>query len=416
MDFKLDKVWLKRCIYVILTFTACFIVYLVLSNFSNIFTGIWSGISYIFSMISPIILGGVIAYFLFRPMSWLENQLMHHINYFGKHQRFSRLMATLVVYLLSVLVIVSFFRIAVPSIINSVMSLINSIPEYGKVISEALTNNSSQLGILFQNINFDYTNLQEVATKSLWSLFGDSGKDSISNISSFVTAFAKSTTTITISIIGMFFSGFYILLDKEKLVKQFDRLNHVVLSEKYYAKIKNFLHIVDNIFYKYFAGKILTSALIGLFAYLGLLVIDPEYAPLLGLIVGVTNVIPYFGPVLGGISGFLLTIFISPVQAIWVTLWIVIVQQFDGNVLSPAVLGRIVELSPFWVLVSVLIGGTLFGPFGMFIAIPFFGVIRVLINQGLERAEKKEALKRDKENKKDVSLSENMEEDNGKCI
>jgi len=416
MDFKLDKVWLKRCIYVIITFTACFIVYLVLSNFSNIFTGIWSGISYIFSMVSPIILGGVIAYFLFRPMSWLENQLMQRITYFKTHQRLARLIATLLVYLVTVLVIVGFFRIAVPSIIDSVINLINAIPEYGQAINEALNNNQSQLGILFQSFDFDYTNIQDVATQSLMSLFGDSGKDSIANISSFVTAFAKSTTTITIAIIGMFFSGFYILLDKEKLLKQFDRLNRVVLSEKIYMKIKNFLHTVDSIFYKYFAGKILTSTLIGILAYLGLLLIDAEYAPLLGLIVGITNVIPYFGPVLGGISGFLLTIFINPVQAIWVTLWIVIVQQFDGNVLSPAVLGRIVELSPFWVLVSVLVGGTLFGPFGMFIAIPFFGVIRVLINDGLERAEKKEALKRIEEDQENENRSENMEEDNGKCI
>ena len=139
--------------------------------------------------------------------------------------------------------------------------------------------------------------------------------------------------------------------------------------------------------------EFLTSAFIGFLMYLGLVVLHVQYAPLIGLIVGVTNVIPYFGPIVGSVPGILLTLMYNPMLALEVAIWNLIVQQFDGNVLGPNVLGHIVELNPFWVLVSVMIGGSILGPFGMFVAIPVGAVIRVFINEWMRRKEEKQKTK-----------------------
>jgi len=149
---------------------------------------------------------------------------------------------------------------------------------------------------------------------------------------------------------------------------------------------------IDEIFYKYFTGKILTSMLIGFLFYLGLLVIGVEYAPLFGVIVAITNVIPYFGPIIGAVPAVIITFIDEPVKALWVGIWILVVQQFDGNVLAPNVLGKIVELNPFWVLFSVIVGGSLFGVLGMFVAIPMFAVIKVFFEEALTRWERKKEL------------------------
>ena len=203
----------------------------------------------------------------------------------------------------------------------------------------------------------------------------------------------KNTVSIIISAIAVIFSGFYLMLDKENIGRQCDRFNRNIMRPAVYDGFNWVVKTIDNIFYRYFAGKILTSAFIGFLMYLGLVVLHVQYAPLIGLIVGVTNVIPYFGPIVGSVPGILLTLMYNPMLALEVAIWNLIVQQFDGNVLGPNVLGHIVELNPFWVLVSVMIGGSILGPFGMFVAIPVGAVIRVFINEWMRRKEEKQKTK-----------------------
>jgi predicted PurR-regulated permease PerM len=197
----------------------------------------------------------------------------------------------------------------------------------------------------------------------------------------------KGTFGFVASFFIVFFIGLYTMLDKEKIIEQIARFFQAVMSDKVYSASDWVVKTIDSIFYKYFSGKLFTSILIGFLFYLGLLIINVQYAPLFAVVVGVLNMIPYFGPILGAIPAILITLIDDPVKALWVGILILVVQQFDGNVLAPSVLGKIVELNPFWVLVSVVVGGSMFGILGMFIAIPMFAVIKVFLEEGIRRFE-----------------------------
>ncbi|MEG2419752.1 MAG: AI-2E family transporter, partial [Eubacterium sp.] len=288
---------------------------------------------------------------------------------------------------------VVFLYILIPSIVESVINLAGHIPQYTREINrflDQLSQSGTALKDLAGIIRVELANFTDLTLKGFFDRFvGDPGSasGSMAQMGNLAMLFAKGTTSFLISSVAVFFSGFYLMLDKENIQGQCQRLFRALMSDSVYGGFTWVVHTIDDVFYRYFAGKIMTSALIGLICYVGLLILGVEYAPLIALVVGVTNVIPYFGPIIGAIPGILLTLLYSPMKALWVAIWILIVQQFDGNILGPTVLGRIVELNPFWVLLSVMVGGSLMGPFGMFIAIPFFAVIKIFLVEGLNRWE-----------------------------
>jgi predicted PurR-regulated permease PerM len=213
--------------------------------------------------------------------------------------------------------------------------------------------------------------------------------ESIKDISSVALVFVKETIGFILSFFIAFFIGLYLMLDKERIIEQVDRFAKAVMNKHHYGASQWAVITMDDIFYKYFTGKILISMLVGFLFYLGLLVLGVNYAPLFAMVIAVANMIPYFGPIIGAVPAILITCIDDPVKAVWVAIWVIVLFQVEGNVIAPNILGKIVELSPFWVLVSVVVGGSLFGILGMFIAIPMFAVIKVFLEEGLSRWEMK---------------------------
>lgn len=393
MRIKFSKEYLKYYAYAVLGVISIILFYKILDNLGLILSSIGFAISSLFDILLPILLGGVLAYFLFRPMRWLERKAKDWWGWAGRHPKQVRLLAIVIVYFIAICVLVAFLYILIPSIVDSIVTLAGNMPTYMEEINQFLISLSERGGFfkdLTDIIKLDLGNLSSLTAKEILdSLLGNVAlsSESFIHIGNLAMLFAKGTTSFFISTIAVFFSGFYLMLDKENIGCQLNRLNKALMNETVYNGFNWVVRTIDDVFYRYFSGKIMTSALIGLICYLGLLLLGVEYAPLIALVVGVTNVIPYFGPIIGAIPGIILTLLYNPVMAIWVALWILIVQQFDGNILGPNVLGRIVELNPFWVLFSVMIGGSIMGPLGMFVAIPFFAVIKVFISEGLTRWE-----------------------------
>ena len=169
-------------------------------------------------------------------------------------------------------------------------------------------------------------------------------------------------------------SGFYILLDREKLIRVIKKLNYSIFNLDT-AKGLNFWIIdVKTVFEQYIVGNIIDSTIIGITCYIGTLILQIPYAPMIGLIVGVTNLIPVFGPFLGAIPVIVILLLINPISALIFAIFILILQQIDGNVIKPIVLGDKLGMSGFWILFSVTIGGGLFGVLGMFLGVPVFAL------------------------------------------
>lgn len=397
MKFIKDKEFFKKYSTLFFGVILILLFYKLLDSFGSIFYNINLFLQGIISVLMPILIGVVVAYFLFKPMKGVERFIFKLFEKAKKKPKIVRILSTLFVYMVSLGLIVLFFNAAIPSIIDSLTGLILKTPQFLAVVNEYLGKNIANGGAsqeILQSLQDALTYFQNMTSLDMMNLlissFGVSS-ETFMEIRDAAFLVIKGTVGFIISFFIVFFIGLYTMLDKEKITEQVDRFAKVILSEKMYSGLHWAVLTIDDIFYKYFSGKIFTSIFIGCLFYLGLLIIGVDYAPLFAMIIAVTNMIPYFGPIIGAVPAVLITLIESPIRALWVAVLILVLQQFDGNVLAPNVLGKIVELNPFWVLVSVVVGGSVFGVLGMFVAIPVFAVIKVFLEEGLRRLEKKQA-------------------------
>ena len=209
-------------------------------------------------------------------------------------------------------------------------------------------------------INFDIT-------KKITSVL----TESIPKIASYSYSFVKGFINIILALV----SAFYILLDRETLVKGIKKLNYSLFDKNFANYLTLWTNDAKTVFEQYIVGNIIDSFIVGVICYFGALVLKLPYASMIALIIGVTNVIPVFGPFLGAIPVIIILCLIDPFSALIFTIFIFILQQFDGNIIKPIVLGDKLGMSGFWILFSVTIGGALFGVVGMFLGVPIFSLI-----------------------------------------
>ena len=192
----------------------------------------------------------------------------------------------------------------------------------------------------------------------------------------------------------------YLLANRKKFKKQGKMLIYSILSERWAEKIVEEIRFADRVFSGFIGGKLLDSAIIGIICYIGMLLMKMPYAVLISVIVGVTNIIPFFGPYIGAIPSAVILLTVSPMNCLMFVIFIIILQQVDGNIIGPRILGNSTGLSGIWVLFAILLFGGLFGFVGMIIGVPVFAVIydilRKLIIKGLQ-LRKKEGMFREYE-------------------
>ena len=226
------------------------------------------------------------------------------------------------------------------------------------------------------NIRFtehDYERLFSAFTDILNS-FMDGLKylpDMIQSLVGYTINFAK---TFLNAIIGIFVA-FYILSDKENVLQKCNIFAYAVMPRKAVRTIRDFMFALNRSFEKFFVGKFMDSFIIGLIFFAGAVILDLPYPLLLSLIIGVTNMIPYFGPFIGAVPVAILVLFVSPVKCLWVIIFIIILQQFDGIILGPKILGDSIGVKPLAVIFAIIVGGAVAGPLGMFFGVPVFAVI-----------------------------------------
>ncbi|MFH2133437.1 MAG: AI-2E family transporter, partial [bacterium] len=335
MKHKIDVELVKKYSYFLVGILILLLIYKLLDNFGVVTATIGGFITGTLEVLRPILLGVVLAYLLFKPMRGIEKFIFKTIPKSQNKAGAIRLISILIVYVITIILIVLFFYATIPSVVESLTGLISQTPEYLTIIDnylgESLANGGAAQDILTE-LKFALDSLQSMTTRDMLnqvaSYFG-TNPDSIKNIGNFAFVFLKGTIGFVISFFIVFFVGLYLMLDKEKVSDQVDRFAKAVMNKTLYNGSHWAILTIDEIFYKYFTGKILTSMLIGFLFYLGLLVIGVEYAPLFGVIVAITNVIPYFGPIIGAVPAVIITFIDEPIKALWVGIWILIVQQFD---------------------------------------------------------------------------------------
>jgi len=200
----------------------------------------------------------------------------------------------------------------------------------------------------------------------------------------------------------------YVMSIKETLVGQCKKIIYAIFPPKKGNVVVETIRKSNEIFGGFIIGKIIDSAIIGVLAYIGCLLMKMPSALLVAFIIGITNIIPFFGPFIGAIPTVLLVLIQSPIHALYLAIFILILQQVDGNIIGPKILGDTTGLSPFWVLTSILVAGGLFGFFGMLLGVPVFAVIYYILQQIIKYQMEKRSLSSETEKYVElISIDEN---------
>ena len=358
MHFKITQEMKQK----IIVYSISLIIAILFFTILNKFKDIKRAIQFIITILFPFLLGIGIAFILNNPEKWVENKLLKNVPLQKNHKR---ILATLIVFILAIGFLILFFSIIIPNTVDSVRQFSTNIAVYSDTFISytkdfAYRMNISEKQVEQMLINFDIT-------KKITSII----TESIPKIASYSYSFVKGF----INLILAFVSAFYILLDRETLVKGIKKLNYSLFDKNFANYLTLWTNDAKTVFEQYIVGNIIDSFIVGVLCYVVILFLKIPYTSMIALIVGVTNVIPVFGPFLGAIPVIIILCLIDPLSALIFAIVIFIIQQIDGNIIKPIVLGDKLGMSGFWILFSVTVGGALFGVVGMFLGVPIFALI-----------------------------------------
>ncbi len=318
-------------------------------------------------IMTPFIWAFIITYFLLGLMRFLENKL-----------KLNRKWAFALTYLVFFGVLVLFGLMVVPVIVENVTDIIQASPIYIAKIQTLINKLTNELKLI-ENVQIKGYIESMNSNFSKWSLsFLNTALNSI------ITGLIGVTSWLFKLLFGIIIS-MYILMDVESFQRSAERFILVIFGESKSSGIMKFLELSDQIFKDYFVGKVIDSSIVAVICYIGLSVIGAPYAMLMSLIVGIFNMIPYIGPVIGALPAVVLTLLLDPKKALWVVIFIFVLQQVDGNIIGPKVLSDKVGVSPFGVVLAIAIGGGYFGMVGMLVSVPIYKLISILINRWMHK-------------------------------
>ena len=352
-SIRLKELTLQN-ILIIITYIALLILGII--NFKHI-------VNFLSSMIDilmPFIIGFILAFVLNIPMKYYYKK--SNI----KNEKKKKTIAAILAFLTFLAVIILLIIVIIPQVVENIKQLVTNMPD---VIKQAKT---------WLDFILNEFNISSDVIKQAENMQNDVGKILFGYISSWAPNIASGVTSITTSIAHLFMGviiAVYMLFSKEKLLSQINKVGQAYLDDKKYLQVKEICHLIAETFENFFTGQVTESFIIGILCYIGCKILNIPYASIAALIIGLTNIIPYFGPIIGAVISCVLILFVSPMKAIIFLIFSTCLQQFESNLIYPHVVGSSVGLSALWVLFAVTAGGGLFGITGMIFGLPVFSVI-----------------------------------------
>lgn len=334
---------------------ACIAFYLLLNNL-----GYFLGrIGIFINILSPFAGGIVIAYILDPMVKFFYAKLF-------KEKKGTRGFAILLAYAVAILLLMLLAWLVVPQIVNSIGMLFTNFPSYIQGVQEMLLYVQSEYGIDLQQAT-KMLDDSEAMVKEIYAMATEAMPQIVASIGSVASNFVAIFTSIAASI--------YMLADKDHLLHQLRTLAHAFLPEKVASNTLRICHYANVNFTGFFVGKIIDSAIIGVITFAAMTILRLDFAVLISVFIGITNIIPVFGPFIGAIPSVFILLLIDPLQAVIFCVLILIIQQLDGNFIGPKILGSSIGISALWILFSIVVGGDLFGIVGMVVGVPVFATL-----------------------------------------
>ena len=336
---------------------------------------IFSSLKAVLHTIMPFIIGFIIAFLLMPIVNRAEGLFNKGPFKCKPHPRLARAISTIIAYIVFLTLLSGFFAILVPQLITSVKSILQYIANFVSMNRETI----NQLLLKYEFLSIEGEQLV-IAWENVVSQLMNYTSVLVNN----VMAISSSIYTLVFQLLVGMIAAFYLLMDKERYCAQVKKLCYGTFKTSTCERLIYWTRRAHKIFSGFITGKILDSMIIGVICYICMLLFGIEYPLLISVIIGFTNVVPFFGPFIGAIPCTLILLLINPLSALWFLVFIVILQQVDGNVIGPFILGDYVGLSPFLIMLAIMVGGGLFGFAGMLLSVPLFALIYAIVRATIE--------------------------------
>lgn len=369
-----NKAWTKWLFWFSLAIAVA-TVYKTLDNFGYIANSIKN----FFGIISPFLVGILIAYILYVPCKKIEETYskVKKVKFINKK---ARPLSIITVYIIVLILIVILINFILPPVIQSIVDLVNNFGQYYNIAVEkisALPENSILKSDMAQKVISEIQNIdlkQIINTEAL-------------------TGYVQSIIGMLGGIFDIFVSiivSIYILNSRKQIINFLRRLLGTIFEGKAYENINKYFNRTNEIFFKFLASQILDAVVVGILTSIAMSIMGIKYSVLLGFMIGLFNIIPYFGAIIAVIIAGIITFFTGGIgQAITMLVVVTILQQIDANIINPKIVGDSLKISPLLVIFAVTIGGAYFGVLGMFLAVPVMAVLKLLIDDFIEWKSKK---------------------------
>lgn len=351
----------KEYINLVIAIVSAFILIRVIDNY-NVVLGI---IGRLINVLEPFIYAFLIAYILNPFMSLLERKF-----------KIKRSISILITYTVIITCIFLTIVLLIPKAVSNLADLLNSLPQLTRDTEEWLNNltaRMSSLGDLKVHAVNEFASIVPKLTGVLQST---------------LNAIFTKTISITVSIVNIVFGliiSIYILYDKEIFSKKTRKFIYIILKKKNGDRLIELSHNINKMIATCIGTKAIDSTIIAAIAFIGLTILKSPYVLMITIVVGVTNMIPYFGPFVGMMVAFIINIFFNPMIAVKILIFLFLLQQFDAWYLDPKLIGNKVGLSPFLVILAITLGGSFFGVLGMFLASPIMAVIKIYVDKFMKK-------------------------------
>jgi len=343
-------------------FVLAVLVIIVYKTFDSLGT-LFSYIGNFFSLLSPIIWAFAIAFVLFPSCKKLET----FYRKIPKLARYTRGLSVATVYVAALVIVTAFLSIMLPVIFTSITDFVNRLPSIADSVIKYL-----------YSIEFGGYSLRPFLDKiTINDIMSETGLTDVTIYLNSISSVSRGFFDIILAII----ISVYILLDRAGFLKTFRRIKSIVLPHKAREIFSRYAYETFDIMYKYIYCQLLDMCVVASVAFIALIILNVEYAPILSIFIGIANLIPYFGAIVACVITSLLTIFTASFsKAVVVALVLIVLQQIDSNVIQPRIVKNALKVKPFWVLCGVLVGGGLFGILGIVLAVPVMALLKVIID------------------------------------
>ena len=383
----------KKYVYIGITafcvVAACILLFFILFKINTILSALGKVISYLM----PVVYGIILAYLLLPLNNWLSDKFLKRFSKKMKNERrarrTSKVLATTISIFFALIVVVGLISLVAPQVYNSIMSILPTLPE-------KINDLKSWVNGVFEN----HPNIQEFISSALVTVenyFKDLATNGTflnytSDILSIATSGIKALVSFAENIIVGIIIAIYVLNSSKLFAAQAKKLTYSIFKVKTANSIIHNFRYTHKMIGGFINGRLLDSLIIGIICFICMAAFRMPYAVLISVVVGITNIIPFFGPFIGAIPSTLLILTVDPKKAFGFVIFIIVLQQFDGNILGPKISSNLTGLSGFWVMFSLLLFGGLFGVWGMLLGVPVFAVIKTIISELIDKRLKRKHL------------------------